>query len=325
MPDKKVYITRRIPQPGIDKLKEVFEIDFYDSDEAIPHQVLVDALKAKPYDALYCMLTDIIDAEVLDAAGPQMKIIATMSVGYEHINLEECKKHNYLVANTPGVSTDSVAELTVTLLLMTARRTPEGVEAVKAGEWGLWKPMWICGTELTGRTLGIYGLGRIGFNVGRRLKPFGFSKIYYTDVHEVSYAKDLDAEFIDFHGLLKNCDFICVCCNLTPQTKHMFNKDTFKMMKKEAILVNSGRGGVINHMDLVEALKNGDITAAGLDVTEPEPLPPTHPLVQMPNCVILPHMGSNTWDSRNAMALIAARNCIAAVSGQTPEGNVSTS
>ncbi|CAL1536633.1 unnamed protein product [Lymnaea stagnalis] len=322
MPDKWVYVTRNIPQPGLAKLAEQFNIETYQSDEAIPHDVLVSAMKGKRYDALLCMLTDQIDEEVLDAAGPQLKIVATMSVGYEHINLQECGKRNILVANTPGVSTDSVAELTATLLLMTARRVTEGVEAVKKGEWGPWKPMWLCGTELTGRVLGIYGLGRIGFNVGRRLKPFGFSKIYYTDVHEVSYAKDIDAEFVDFDGLIEKCDFICVCCNLTPQTRHMFNAEVFKRMKKGAILINTGRGGVIDHEALTEALRNGDITGAGLDVTEPEPLPPTHPLVSLPNCVILPHMGSNTWDSRNAMAEIAAKNCIAAISDQTPEGIV---
>ncbi|GFS09072.1 glyoxylate reductase/hydroxypyruvate reductase [Elysia marginata] len=325
MADCKVYVTRRIPKPGTELLSKHFEIDSYDSDEAIPHQVLVEAMKKKRYDALYCMLTDTIDSEVLEAAGSQLKIVATMSVGYEHIDLHECATRNILVANTPGVSTDSVAELTVALLLLTSRRIAEGVEAVRNGEWGDWKPHWLCGTELTGSTLGIYGLGRIGFNVGRRLKPFGFSKIYYTDVHEVSYAKDIDAEFTDFEGLIKNCDFICVCCNLTPQTRHMFNAETFKKMKNNAILVNTGRGGVIQHDDLLEALKNGDIAAAGLDVTEPEPLDKDHPLVHQKNCVILPHMGSNTWDSRNAMAEIAARNCVAAITNQTPEGNVLTS
>ncbi|GFO08107.1 glyoxylate reductase/hydroxypyruvate reductase [Plakobranchus ocellatus] len=325
MAKAKVYVTRRVPKPGMDLLAEHFDIDVYEDEEAIPHDVLVNAMKAKPYDALYCLLTDDIDKEVLEAAGPQLRIVATMSVGYEHIDLQECAKRDILVANTPGVSTDSVAELTVALLLMTARRLSEGVESVKQGEWGDWRPKWLCGTELTGATLGIYGLGRIGFNVGRRLKPFGFSQIYYTDVHEVSYAKDIDAEFIDFDGLIQKCDFICVCCNLTPQTRHMFNADVFKKMKNNAILINTGRGGVIQHDDLVEALKNGDIAAAGLDVTEPEPLPLDHPLVLLKNCVILPHMGSNTWDSRNAMSEIAARNCIAAISNQTPEGNVCTS
>lgn len=324
MPDKKVYVTRRIPKPGLVKLASEFQIDHYDDDEAIPHGVLVNNINGKGYDALLCMLTDTIDAEVLDAAGPQLKIVATMSVGYEHIDLAACKSRGILVANTPGVSTDSVAELTVSLLLMTARRVVEGVDAVKNGEWGQWKPSWLCGTELTGAILGIYGLGRIGFNVGRRLKPFGFSKIYYCDVREVSYAQDIDAEFTDFEGLIKHCDFICVCCNLTPQTHHMFNADVFKRMKKEAILINTGRGGVIDHDALVFALKNGDIQAAGLDVTEPEPLPVSHPLVSLKNCIILPHMGSNTWDSRNSMAEIAARNCIAAIKNETPEGNVST-
>ncbi|BFZ23860.1 hypothetical protein BsWGS_26899 [Bradybaena similaris] len=322
MPDKIVYVTRRIPKPGLDKLAERFDIDFWDDDEVIPRHALIEKLRAKKYDALLCMLTDRIDKDVLDAAGSQLKIVATMSVGYENIDTAECARRNIMVANTPGVSTDSVAELTVTLLLMTARRTPEGFEAVKSGNWGEWKPMWLCGTELTGRILGVYGLGRIGFGVAKRLKNFGFTKIYYCDVQEVSYAKEIDAQFIDFEGLVKTCDFICVCCNLTPQTHHMFNRETFKKMKNTAILINTGRGGVIDHDALVEALKSGEITACGMDVTEPEPLPKNHPLVSMHNCVILPHMGSNTWDSRNAMAAIAARNCVAAVNNQTPEGLV---
>jgi len=316
-----VYVTRRIPQPGIDTLtKAGFTIDKYESDDAIPHGVLVDAMKKKRYDALLCMLTDQIDAAVFDAAGPQLKIVATMSVGFEHIDMKECQKRNIMAANTPGVSTDSVAELTVSLLLITARRLVEGVEAARSGQWGLWKPMWLLGTQLTNKVLGIYGLGRIGFNVGRRLKPFGFSKIYYTDVNQVPYAKEIEAEHIDFNGLLKHCDFICVCCNLTEETRHMFNKNTLKMMKKNAILVNTGRGGVINHDDLAEALKNGTITAAALDVTEPEPLPVSHPLLKMSNCVVAPHMGSNTWESRNDMADIAAKNCVAAIRGAVPEG-----
>jgi len=325
MPDKRVYITRRIPQPGIDKLKEYFEIDHYDSDEAIPQNVLIDAMKAKRYDVLLCMLTDQITDEVLEAAGPQLKIVSSMSVGYEHIDLKACHKRGILVSNTPGVSTDAVAELTVTQLLMTSKRLPEGIDAVKNGEWGKWKPMWLCGTELKDKVYGIYGLGRIGFGVAKRLKAFSPSKIYYVDEHELPYAKEIEAERTDFHGLLRNCDYICLCCNLNDQTKHMFNKETFKMMKKNAVLINTGRGGVINHDDLLEALREGTIRAAGLDVTEPEPLPHDHPLVHMPNCVILPHMGSNTWEARNAMSLLAAKNCIAAVSGQTPEGNVPTS
>ncbi|KAK3593252.1 hypothetical protein CHS0354_012340 [Potamilus streckersoni] len=316
----KVYITRRIPKPGIDILKDHCNLSFWDSDEAIPKEDLLKHVAG--IDALLCMLTDPIDKEVLDAAGANLKVVSTMSVGYEHINIEECKKRNIFVCNTPNVSTDSVAELTVALLLLTCRRLLEGVNAVKNGEWGKWKPMWLCGTELSQRTLGILGLGRIGYGVARRLKPFGIKRLIYNDVCSVGYADDIDAKFVDFDTLLSESDIICICCNLTPQTKHIFNKNAFKKMKNSAILINTGRGGVIQHDDLYEALTSDQITAAGLDVTEPEPLPMDHPLVGLHNCVILPHMGSNTWDSRNKMAETAAGNILAVFRNETAIGQV---
>lgn len=170
--------------------------------------------------------------------------------------------------------------------------------------------MWLCGMELAQKTVGILGLGRIGFGVARRLKPFGIKQILYHDVCRVGYADDIGAVYTDFNKLLSESDVICICCNLTAQTKHKFNKAAFKMMKEHAILVNSGRGGVINHDDLLEALTSGEIAAAGLDVTEPEPLPANHPLVDLQNCIVLPHMGSNTWDSRNSMSETAANNIL---------------
>ena len=197
-----------------------------------------------------------------------------------------------------------------------------GVAAVKNGEWGKWKPMWLCGIELTQRTVGILGLGRIGYGVARRLKPFGVKNILYHDVCQVSYADDVGAQFVDFDTMAKEADIICICCNLTPQTKHRFNTETFKKMKKEAILINTGRGGVINHDDLYDALKDGEIFAAGLDVTEPEPLPADHKLVSLQNCVILPHMGSNTWDSRNHMSETAAKNILAVFRNESAIGDV---
>ena len=193
---------------------------------------------------------------------------------------------------------------------------------MKNGEWGKWKPMWLCGIELSERTVGILGLGRIGYGVARRLKPFGVRKILYHDVCKMSYADDVGAEFADFETLAKESDVICICCNLTPQTKHKFNKETFEMMKDTAIIVNSGRGGVINHDDLYDALVAGQICAAGLDVTEPEPLPPDHKLVSLGNCIILPHMGSNTWDSRNLMSETAAKNILAVFGNKQAIGEV---
>lgn len=196
------------------------------------------------------------------------------------------------------------------------------MNAVKSGEWATWKPTWLCGTELKNKTIGILGLGRIGYGVARRIKPFGVARIVYHDVCQVSYAGDVGAEFVDFEVMLRECDVICICCNLTPQTKHKFNTKSYKKMKKSAILINSGRGGVINHDDLYTALTDGEIAAAGLDVTEPEPLPKDHPLVGLKNCIILPHMGSNTWESRNHMSETAAKNILAVFHNESLIGKV---
>lgn len=317
---KKVYVTRRVPKPGLDLLEEKCDVIVWDSDEAIPKEELIRNISG--VDGLFCLLTDRIDDEILEAAGPQLQVVATMSVGFEHIDIEACKKRGIRVCNTPNVSTDSVAELAVSLLLLTCRRLLEGVAAVKKGECGPWKPMWLCGTELSQRTIGIYGLGRIGYGVARRLKPFGIKRIIYNDVCHVGYADDVGAQFVDFDTMVTEADIICVCCNLTSQTKHKFNKNVFEKMKSTAILINTGRGGVVNHKDLYDALTSGQLNAAGLDVTEPEPLPPDHPLVSLDNCIVLPHMGSNTWDSRNSMSETTAKNILAVFEDRSAIGDV---
>lgn len=176
--------------------------------------------------------------------------------------------------------------------------------------------MWLCGVEIVGKTLGILGFGRVGFGVARRLKPFGVSRILYHDVSSVSYADDVQAEYASFNKLLKESDILCLCCALTPQTRNLFNAETFKKMKSNAILINTSRGAVVNHGDLCAALDNADIMAAGLDVTDPEPLPDDHPLLSQENCIILPHMGTNTTSTRENMATNAAENIIAVLCGQ---------
>ena len=182
--------------------------------------------------------------------------------------------------------------------------------------------MWLCGIELSNKTVGILGFGRIGFRVAKHLKPFGIERIIYSDVCHMSYADDIGATYVQFSELLKESDIICICCNLTPQTRHRFNKKAFEKMKNTAILINSGRGGVIQHDDLYDALLSKTIAAAGLDVTEPEPLPKDHRLLTLSNCIVLPHMGSNTWESRNSMSEIAAQNILDIFHGKTPVGQV---
>ena len=183
-----------------------------------------------------------------------------------------------------------------------------GEEAVRDGEWGLWKPMWICGTEIVNRTLGIIGFGRVGFGVARRLKPFGVNRIIYNDVNKASMGDDLGAEFVDLDTVLKESDFLVVTCALTGLTRHMLGLEAFKKMKKTAILINTSRGPIVKTLDLVEALQTGLIAGAGLDVTDPEPLPKDHPLCTMKNCIVTPHLGTNTTKARLAMANNTARN-----------------
>lgn len=185
------------------------------------------------------------------------------------------------------------------------------------GSWGTWKPMWLCGPGLEGSTVGIVGMGRIGLAVARCVKPFGVARIVYFNTKENSEANDFGAEFLPLDDVLSSSDFVLACCALTPQTKHMFNWDLFKKMKKTAIFINTSRGGVVQQDDLYEALISGEISAAGLDVTTPEPLPIDSPLLTLDNCVVLPHIASATYSARSAMSKLAAENILAALKGES--------
>ena len=278
-----------------------------------------------------------------------------MSVGYDHVDLAACKKRGIPVGHTPNVLTDAVAELTMAILLATARRIHEGtyilenygwvnqlyvkiqpfsrkktmakskqlhcvlivgIDAVKTGKWGTWAPLWLCGPTLTGSTVGIVGMGRIGFEVTKRLKPFGVRTFLSYDKFENQAAKDFGIQYVSFDSLLEQSDFVLLTCALTPETKGMMNKAAFSKMKSSAILINTSRGGVVNQDDLYEALSTGQIRAAGLDVTVPEPLPPSDPLAQLSNCLILPHIASATDETRSQMSDLTARNILAALEGK---------
>ncbi|XP_059169331.1 glyoxylate reductase/hydroxypyruvate reductase-like isoform X2 [Physella acuta] len=290
------------------------DITTWDSDEPAPRKLYLQSVAG--VDGLLCLLTDSIDSELLDRAGPSLKVISTMSVGFDHIDLKECAKRNILVGYTPGILTNATAELTVGLLLAASRRFKEGMHAVESGEWGAWKPMWLCGPGLDGATVGIVGLGRIGIAVAKCLKPFGVARILYSGRSEKSEAEEANAQYTSFDELLTKSDFVIACCALTPETKEMFNAAAFKKMKNTAVFVNSSRGGIVNQKDLYEALKSGEIGAAGLDVTSPEPLPTNSPLLKLKNCIVLPHIASATHSTREAMAVLAARNLLAGLKGE---------
>uniref|UniRef100_H2TGU6 Glyoxylate reductase/hydroxypyruvate reductase n=1 Tax=Takifugu rubripes TaxID=31033 RepID=H2TGU6_TAKRU len=317
----KVFLTRRISGEGIKILQTsgVCEVSMWDSDEPLPRAELLKRVQG--VDGLLCLLSDKIDAEVLDAAGPKLKVISTLSVGYDHLVMEELKCLYCLfisgirVGYTPDVLTDATAELTVALLLATARRLPEGIEEVKNGGWSSWKPLWMCGYGLSGSTVGIVGLGRIGMAIARRLLPFGVQRLLYSGRTAKAEAAEVKGEFVPLDTLLAESDFIVISCSLTPETQGMCNKEFFSKMKNTAVFVNSSRGAVVNQEELYQALATGQIAAAGLDVTTPEPLPTDHPLLTLQNCVVLPHVGSATYSTRGIMMGLAARNLLAGLQG----------
>ncbi|KAM4750172.1 glyoxylate reductase/hydroxypyruvate reductase [Anableps anableps] len=314
----RVYVTRQIPPEGLKILQDSGEVQFelWDSDDVpVPRKELLQ--KVKGVDGLLCVLTEKIDAELLNAAGPNLKVLSTMSVGYDHLSLEELKKRGICVGYTPEVLTDAVAELTVALLLTTSRRLIEATHEAKTGGWGTWRTLWLCGYELANSTVGILGLGRIGVAIAERLAPFKVKKFIYTDVApRPELAKAINAEYVTLDELAKQSDFLSVCCALTPETKEICNKDLFSKMKNTSIFINTSRGGVVNQEDLYEALSTGQIAGAGLDVTVPEPLPTSHPLFTLKNCVILPHIASASYSTRNAMSALAANNLLLGLRGQ---------
>lgn len=307
----KVYVTRRVPPSGITLLKDAgCDLIEWAQDEAVPKHELLKGVVG--VHGIYCLLSDKIDKAVLDAAGPQLKVVSTLSVGYDHIDVEECHRRNIMVGYTPGILTTATAELAVTLLLATSRNVQSAINAVRNGEWGTWKPLWLCGAGLDDSTVGIVGMGRIGSRIAEMLKPFGVSQFLYTSSRGPRETI-VPAKHVDFPTLLKESDFVIISCSLTPETKEMFNASAFSQMKKTAILVNISRGTIVNQEDLIEALQNGTIRAAGLDVTTPEPLPLDSPLLKLKNCTVFPHIGSATEKTREMMSELTARNIIAAL------------
>ncbi|XP_028831722.1 glyoxylate reductase/hydroxypyruvate reductase [Denticeps clupeoides] len=320
MQSARVYVTRKVPPDGLEVLRKSGRVQFelWDTDDPVPRAELLK--KVRGVDGLLCVLTEKVDAELLDAAGPGLKVVSTMSVGYDHLSLEELKKRGIRVGYTPDVLTDAVAELTVALLLCTSRRLVEATHEAKTGGWGTWRTLWLCGYELANSTVGILGLGRIGVAIAERLKPFKVKKFIYTDVApRPELANMINAEYVSMDELAQQSDFLTICCALTPETQGICNKNLFSKMKETSIFINTSRGGVVNQDDLYEALATGQIAGAGLDVTTPEPLPTSHPLFTLKNCVILPHIASASYTTRNAMSVLAANNLLAGLRGEPME------
>lgn len=311
----KVFVTRKIPDAGIKFLKQAgFQVSVSNVDGVIPRDELLK--KVKGADAILSLLTDKMNAEVMEAAGKQLKVIANYAVGIDNINLDDAAQRNITITNTPGVLTEAVAELAFALMISAARRIPESDQYTRKGKFKGWAPMMMLGAELHHKTLGILGLGRIGSAVAERAF-FGFKmKIIYYDVkRNEEFEQKFQAEYRGLPGLLRDADFISIHVPLIPETKHLIGKNEFKIMKKTAYLVNTSRGPVIDEAALVDALKKKRIAGAGLDVYENEPKL-TPGLKDLPNVVLTPHTGSATIETRSAMSELAAKNIVEVLSGR---------
>ncbi|MBI3075128.1 MAG: D-glycerate dehydrogenase [Parcubacteria group bacterium] len=314
-----IFITRKIPDAGPALLREKgYDVDVSPKDGVLTKEELVAALKAKPYDAVLCLLTDKIDAEIFDAA-PAAKIFANYAVGFDNIDIAEAKKRGIFVTNTPDVLTNTVAEHTFALMLAAAHRIAEGDAFTRAGKYTGWAPELLLGTDLSGKTLGILGLGRIGSRVAyHAVKGFGMNVFYYDVKRNEDFEKEYGAAFRENpEAVLRESDFVSVHVPLLDSTRHLINAERLVLMKKGAILVNTSRGAVIDEAALVDALKNKTIRAAALDVFEREPALASG-LAYLPNVVLTPHLASATEETRGAMSRVAAENIIAALEGAMP-------
>lgn len=310
MSKPKVFVSRIIPAAGLDKIKAECEVDLWTEQMPPPYEVLTERVKG--VDGLLCLLTDRIDGALMDAAGPQLKVISQMAVGYDNIDIAAATERGIPVGNTPGVLTEATADLTFALLLAAARRIVEGVNYIKAGEWKTWEPETLLGADLTGATLGIVGWGRIGQAVAKRASGFDMRII----AHSRSPISEDGVKQVDFDTLLAKSDFVSLHTPLTPETRHLINREALRKMKHTAILINTARGPIVDQEALYDALTDGTIAYAALDVTDPEPMQPDHPLLSLPNVTIVPHIGSASVQTRNRMAEIAADNLLAGLSGK---------
>ncbi|MDK2384858.1 MAG: glyoxylate reductase [Candidatus Korarchaeota archaeon] len=312
----KVFVTREIPERGLSKIKEHFEVDLWTDEAPPPKDVIIE--RVRDVDALVSLLTDPIDAEVFDAA-PKLRIVSQYAVGYDNIDIEEATKRGIYVTNTPGVLTETVADFTFALMLAVARRVVEADRYIREGRWKVaWHPLMMLGSDVYGRTLGIVGMGRIGSAVARRAKGFGMRILYYDSVRREDLEKELGAEFVDLNRLLEESDYVSLHVPLTPETYHLIGEEQLRKMKPTAFLINTARGKVVDQKALYKALKEGWIAGAGLDVFEQEPISPEDPLLKLDNVVLAPHAASASHETRSRMAETVAETLIACLNGKVP-------
>ncbi len=311
----RVFVTRLIPDAGLKRVQESCDADVW-PEEGSPPSYDILTQRVQGVEGILSLPTDRIDAALMDAAGPQLKVISQMAVGYDNVDVTAAQARGIPVGNTPGVLTEATADLTFALLLAAARRIVESADYVRSGKWRTWGPKTLLGVELNGTTLGIIGLGRIGKAVARRAQGFDMRLLAYSRSLTQADAATVNARAVSLEELLRESDFVSLHTPLTPDTRHFINRERLAQMKPTAILINVARGPVVVQTALYEALVNGVIGGAALDVTDPEPMLADDPLLKLPNVTIVPHIGSATVWTRDQMALMAADNLIAGLKGE---------
>jgi len=312
----KVLVTRTIPEAGIRLLDAACDVVQWRSDEVIPRDTLKAMLADK--DACLTLVTERFDADLFDAA-PRLKVVANFAVGYDNLDVPEATRRGIMLTNTPDVLTDTTADYAWMLLMAAARNVLPGTQYIAAGNWTSWKPNIGVGPDIHGATLGIIGMGSIGRAVARRASGFGMRILYHGPHRYPDAEASLGAEYRERkEDLLCEADFVSIHAPLTPDTYHLIDADALALMKPTAVLVNTARGAVVDTDALVSALSAHRLFAAGLDVTDPEPLPANHPLMLLPNCIVTPHIASASFATRDATSILAARNILAALRGERP-------
>lgn len=321
MTKPRIYITRPLPEPAMRVLEGAVEHrQWTRDDEAVPRETLLREIV--DVDGIICTITEKMDAEVIDRAR-RCRVVSQVAVGYDNIDVAAATRRGIVVTNTPGVLTDTTADMAWAILMATARRVVEGDKFTRSGRWKTWELMGFTGQDVYGATLGIIGMGRIGAAIARRARGFAMPILYHNRKRvDEALERDLGARYTPLDDLLRESDFVVISCALTPETRHLIGERELALMKPTAVLVNIARGPIVDQRALYRALVDKKIWGAGLDVFETEPVPMNEPLLRLDNVVVPPHLGSASIRTRIRMATMAAENCLAAVTGGVPPNAV---
>jgi len=315
MDKPKVFVTRIIPEGGLSLVRQACDAEIWPDEVPPSRQVLME--KVRGVNGLLCLLTDPVDAEVMNAAGPGLKVVSNYAVGYDNVDVAAATAWGIPVGNTPGVLTETTADMAFALLMAAARRVVEAAGYVRAGKWRTWGPTLLLGYDVHRATLGLIGLGRIGQAVARRATGFDMRVIYYDPYYDEEKGAAVGAEARgELDDLLAEADFVSLHVPLTERTQHLISTEALVKMKSTAVLINTSRGPVVDANALYDALLAGQIAYAALDVTDPEPLPANHKLLSLPNCLVVPHIASASRATRTRMAVMAAENLFAGLRGE---------